>query len=1264
MDSEEDIVANEWTEAIFNFSNVTLNANATANYINQVHFRPFGATAPTDLTKNDVIYIAKYTFYEKNPNPNAKTSFTFYKGHPDASGEDGKVYELKDGESFVLPENIFEMPNGGYTFGGWLCAYDKKIYQPNDKITVGSADMTFTAQWTADGSGSEDFVSYNFSDFEGGVVNHVNTAVLETVEKDGRNATLIIPNPEGKNGENGPHRIGIDSFWNNANVDLDAYRWAVVEYYYESPKPVSDVHMFISPMQNGNILTVGRYSVLSQEPLVEGCWANAVFDLTGIEKVLNPEVSSHKMKQLHLRPFDEHLVSELTVNDKMYIGTITFFKEKPDFQTHESYMNGYNDGTFNPSGTMTRAEACTVIARILEKEENISGTSDFTDVAAGEWYAKYIGYCQSKGLLKSYSGTFAPNQPITRAEFAELVYLTGLATDKGTAVAFNDVDESHAKYASIKAAASAGLINGYANGDGTFSFKPDNTITRAEVVTVINRAKGIAKTSDSVSSEITMLFLDVDSTHWAFADIAEATVPHVEQDGKWLYATADPVVALAAKVDVSVLYNTQAGNAKVAELDLLEEKRIEEIRSTPNTDISGITGKIIYVSSSEGNDNNDGLSEKTPVKTILKANYLMGNGGAVLLKRGDLWREPFTAKATSLYSAYGSGAKPIVYGSPENAADPEKWYLVYENAETGALIWRYANESLTDIGTLVFNEGEGFAAKEIPTSVGAKFVVRTNTAKEFDYKEQLDKNFEFFHAANSSVSGNVINASSATGPLYLRCDNGNPGKVFDSIELNQKGHIITVGGNGVTIDNLCLKYTGSHGISSGTVKNLTVTNCEIGWIGGSIQSYNANGNTNGSATRFGNGVEIYGGCDGYKISNCYVYECYDAGVTHQLSGRTTSGDYREDNIEYSDNLITNCVYSIEYFLGMPNNGTQAVREGKNVLFKNNVLRRAGFGFGSVRPDTGNQRHIRSGSSENMFSNYRIEGNIFDRAVQELCQTESAYVSTTPVYDGNVYIQGIGNRLFSHGTGYGAKADISALSAIKTMLKDQNAQMYFVDYIPVYSFDYTTEKTVPVTEEDRVAPKLETESESSESTEILAPLVVRTTKDKNLYQSKRDSYTVETATDSATGIQYTHVNIQNNDAVLNMDCFPPKYSLESGSVYFKILMRTNQVVIPHIDVYSMTNADGEKVGNGVSANSVEKTLGNGEWEEIIVKVTGFPPAAVNSSQIHLMFAGNRVKGSAYYSDGVLKDNAYFDVAAWAAFPNLASAKSYDLKAQSK
>jgi len=162
-----------------------------------------------------------------------------------------------------------------------------------------------------------------------------------------------------------------------------------------------------------------------------------------------------------------------------------------------------------------------------------------------------------------------------------------------------------------------------------------------------------------------------------------------------------------------------------------------------------------------------------------------------------------------------------------------------------------------------------------------------------------------------------------------------------------------------------------------------------------------------------------------------------------------------------------CQYSIEYFFGgVSTDGADFERNGTNVLFTNNLCRRAGYGFGSTRRDLNSQRHIRSGGSRNEFYNFRIENNIFDRSVYELTQTTCAKDEFKPTFDGNVYIQGVRNRLFSHSIGDSAYMDLDARESIKKILGDTNAEVYYVDHVPPYEWSFKYDKKVNVTPSDR------------------------------------------------------------------------------------------------------------------------------------------------------------------------------------------------------
>ena len=202
-------------------------------------------------------------------------------------------------------------------------------------------------------------------------------------------------------------------------------------------------------------------------------------------------------------------------------------------KTHSAYIFGYDDGTFRPNSNMTRAEAAAIFARLVseQKDETIKGTSTFTDVKSGEWYAKYVSYLEKYGIIKGYNdNTFHPDESVTRAEFVAMAVrfnaLFNEVEKKNYTVNYTDLAKSYWAYNDIAFAKNIGWLNGYADG----TFKGDNAITRAEVVTVVNRATGRNADSNYVNKNYTNLnrFTDVtDSNMWYFFDITEAANTHI-----------------------------------------------------------------------------------------------------------------------------------------------------------------------------------------------------------------------------------------------------------------------------------------------------------------------------------------------------------------------------------------------------------------------------------------------------------------------------------------------------------------------------------------------------------------------------------------------------------------------------------------------------------------------------------------------------------------------------------------------------------------
>ena len=204
-------------------------------------------------------------------------------------------------------------------------------------------------------------------------------------------------------------------------------------------------------------------------------------------------------------------------------------------ERHGAYILGYTDGTFGPGRSMTRAEAAAIFARLLAEKngDTISTVANtrFTDIPAHAWYSGYAKYLNNNGVTYGKSKTiFAPNDAITRAEFTTLavrffdVYGDGDAEIMEQYKDFNDVSDGYWAAAYIKAAAKHGWINGY--GDG--SFRADDEINRAEVVTIVNRLLGREADADYIADNLRKLntFPDVSRKHWAYYAVMEAANAH------------------------------------------------------------------------------------------------------------------------------------------------------------------------------------------------------------------------------------------------------------------------------------------------------------------------------------------------------------------------------------------------------------------------------------------------------------------------------------------------------------------------------------------------------------------------------------------------------------------------------------------------------------------------------------------------------------------------------------------------------------------
>ncbi|MBQ3124385.1 MAG: S-layer homology domain-containing protein [Clostridia bacterium] len=198
---------------------------------------------------------------------------------------------------------------------------------------------------------------------------------------------------------------------------------------------------------------------------------------------------------------------------------------------HIKYMDGTGDGAFNPDGFVTRAEACQIIYNLMTEKPQV--TREFSDVEKSAWYYEPVNALYSAGLIEGkYTGdAYCPEDLISRGEMLGLICQFFDETDAQSS--FLDVTENSEYYGVVSTASQNGWINGFSDG----TFRPENPITRAELVTVLNRVldryadREFIKANDRVR-----VFTDVEPEHWAYYDITEATVEHNHEKGeneKW-----------------------------------------------------------------------------------------------------------------------------------------------------------------------------------------------------------------------------------------------------------------------------------------------------------------------------------------------------------------------------------------------------------------------------------------------------------------------------------------------------------------------------------------------------------------------------------------------------------------------------------------------------------------------------------------------------------------------------------------------------------
>ncbi|MBE6871054.1 MAG: hypothetical protein E7491_03795 [Ruminococcaceae bacterium] len=470
------------------------------------------------------------------------------------------------------------------------------------------------------------------------------------------------------------------------------------------------------------------------------------------------------------------------------------------------------------------------------------------------------------------------------------------------------------------------------------------------------------------------------------------------KDGKLSVDTIDMVKEAEERIKI-------ATDEYLAQLDKKAEEMKQKVLNSPS-EYETDAGRRFFYFSADGDDNNSGTSEEKPKKSLeALAELELEAGDIVLFRRGDMFRGKITAVSGVTYTAYGEGAKPIINASVKNYANTSIWEKTeYEN------IWKLS-EPIVNVGIMVFdrtwqigNYKELTGQKQVKGLYG------------FDHISMMDEDLDFYSDLD-------------TNELFLYCSRGNPGQVYSSIEIGTIGGVIGIGNsNFVTIDNLHITLTGSHGVGASSCAGLTVRNCVFDWLGGSILK----GHNGKDLTRFGNAVEIYGAAKEYTVYNNWIYQIYDTGITNQY-GKSNIKSNIHDQIEYYDNLIEYCFWSIEYY-NMGSEGKE--RKTMNVSVHDNFCRFGGEGWGCVGRETRAPMHTLHFTGEEC-ENYVVKDNIFDRCKGLML----LYTGEKVEFYENTYIQNyLGN--FGHLCGKDHKFDENIIEEL-AKIGDTSSRLVFV-----------------------------------------------------------------------------------------------------------------------------------------------------------------------------------------------------------------------------
>lgn len=520
----------------------------------------FRVTLPTSLKDTDVTTL---TFKEKNSTKTWKfvpydgESSTVYKLVPTGSNTEATRVQFTKANGEVITSDNFIVGKEVNT------SFEMGLYKGGvGEIVVESAGQTysvnsnFTGTLTVRGTTADvDYAALNAT-----------VAAGEPGLTAAANTTYTI-----NNGDVQADKAGIALLFDAIINTTDNDRTAQLEDRADKALGGADAdrqyeirYLDLVDRNNGNAWVKASENVTVSWPLPAGTDADTDFTLlhfTDLHRdmasgVIEDNIETSEVEEVACKVEDAHVVFEIgsggfspfalvwdeeadepNTPDKPNVPTEPDMPDDLNTVDHFSYIVGYEDGTVMPQKQITRAEVATIFYRLLKedvRDENTTDVSDFSDVKSSDWYGTTVATLADMGILKGYEdGTFRPNAPITRAEFAAIATRffdeTGATYEPGT---FTDVTGDEWFAGAIMDAVNLGLIGGYEDG----TVRPNNNITRAEACAIVNRTLGRVPDADHLLPEDEMkTWPDNPESAWFYADMQEATNGHeyewITEDG-------------------------------------------------------------------------------------------------------------------------------------------------------------------------------------------------------------------------------------------------------------------------------------------------------------------------------------------------------------------------------------------------------------------------------------------------------------------------------------------------------------------------------------------------------------------------------------------------------------------------------------------------------------------------------------------------------------------------------------------------------------